>query len=67
MRRGTPRRSEQNQSLDEEIGKIPEQLQKFSIKTKEYSHIFKMFARDLVNTTFGKIRKPTPGAKRIFH
>jgi hypothetical protein len=26
MRRGTPRRSEQNQSLDEEIGKIPEQL-----------------------------------------
>jgi hypothetical protein len=23
MRRGTPRRSEQNQSLDEEIGKIP--------------------------------------------
>jgi hypothetical protein len=27
MRRGTPRRSEQNQLLDEEIGKIPEQLQ----------------------------------------
>jgi hypothetical protein len=27
MRRGTPRRSEQNQSFDEEIGKIPEQLQ----------------------------------------
>ena len=26
MRRGTPRRSEQNQSFDEEIGKIPEQL-----------------------------------------
>jgi hypothetical protein len=26
MRRGTPRRSEQNQLLDEEIGKIPEQL-----------------------------------------
>jgi hypothetical protein len=26
MRRGTPRLSEQNQSLDEEIGKIPEQL-----------------------------------------
>jgi hypothetical protein len=26
MMRGTPRRSEQNQSLDEEIGKIPEQL-----------------------------------------
>jgi hypothetical protein len=34
MRRGTPRRSEQNQSLDEEIGKIPEQLQ--SILTGEY-------------------------------
>ena len=28
MRRGTPRRSEQNQSFDEEIGKIPEQLPK---------------------------------------
>jgi hypothetical protein len=27
MRRGTPRRIEQNQSLDEEIGKISEQLQ----------------------------------------
>jgi hypothetical protein len=24
MRRGTPRRSEQNQLLDEEVGKIPE-------------------------------------------
>jgi hypothetical protein len=34
MRRGTPRRSEQNQLLDEEIGKIPEQLplEKHSLK-----------------------------------
>jgi hypothetical protein len=31
MRRGTPHRSEQNQSLDEEIGKIPEQLPKFFV------------------------------------
>jgi len=31
MRRGTPRRSEQNQSLDEEIGKIPEQLPVYAI------------------------------------
>ncbi len=31
MRRGTPRRSEQNQSLDEEIGKIPEQLRELLI------------------------------------
>ena len=29
MRRGTPRRSEQNQSFDEEIGKIPEQLPRY--------------------------------------
>jgi hypothetical protein len=28
MMRGTPRRSETNQSFDEEIGKIPEQLRK---------------------------------------
>ena len=54
MRRGTPRLSEQNQSFDEEIGKISEQLpavpgvKKFSINTKEYSNIFKMFARTIV-------------------
>jgi hypothetical protein len=29
MRCGTPRRSKQNQSFDEEIGKIPEQLRNF--------------------------------------
>jgi hypothetical protein len=37
MRRGTPRRSEQNQSLDEEIGKIPEQLPGFLAKMR---HVF---------------------------
>ncbi len=31
--RGTPRRSEQNQSLDEEIEKIPEQLQNYFDKS----------------------------------
>jgi hypothetical protein len=33
MRRGTPRRSEENQSLDEEIGKIPEQLPALSMQS----------------------------------
>jgi hypothetical protein len=35
MRRGTPRRSEQNQSLDEEIGKIPGSYHTFSPWGKE--------------------------------
>jgi hypothetical protein len=40
MRRGTPRRSEQNQSLDEEIGKIPEQLRVMTIMSnREWSHL----------------------------
>ncbi len=39
MRRGTPRRSEQNQLLDEEIGKIPEQL---PLKLSLRDHIFNL-------------------------
>ncbi len=37
MRRGAPRRSEQNQSLDEEIGKIPGSYQKFKAVVAEAS------------------------------
>jgi hypothetical protein len=40
MRCGTPRRSEQNQSLDEEIGKIPEQLQKKGKTAQSHLSLF---------------------------
>jgi hypothetical protein len=46
MRRGTPRRSEQNQLLDEEIGKIPEQLRLALVLFKVLSEVSKAMEGD---------------------
>jgi hypothetical protein len=67
MRRGTPRRSEQNQLLDEEIGKIPEQLQNqfSSASSVWYDSPVCLASRKLFVTTQGHHNQHAPKASLL--
>jgi len=60
MRRGTPRCSEQNQSLDEEIGKIPE-LQAFFDSADDWRHSIFRTARTPSIIVIGDVKSSVNG------